>query len=570
MTLERWLILCGADHGGRMHIEEQAEALGLARAFTCGAFTLLADAEVPLLVNRSENVAIIGRLFGREGHVRVTCLEDPASAIAQRPGERLGGAYWGAYLAIVGNEATGEVRILRDPSGAIPAYWSKWPSLWAVSGDARLLSAVAPAKPKVDYAAVAARLARPGHHFARTGLTDLTELLPGFSLTLGRTSRIEAFWKPWDHLDAAPVTPAMLRCVVDDTMDALASCYRHILVTVSGGLDSSIIAASLASQRHDIALLTVATEDARGDERPFVQMLADALGLSFASDIYDHDDIHIYQATTAHQPWPGARTFAQGYDRRRQSHAALIGADAIFSGDGGDNVFGLTASASPVVDRLRADGLCAAFGTSVDIGRLTSTSVLTVWRRAFARMWRGGGALGTPDTSLLSPAAREIAKAVQDHPWLSPDIPVPPGKAAHLASLVRAQRYRHGYEPGRAEAVLPLLAQPIVECCLSIPSWRWCEGGENRAVARKAYSGLLPRRIVHRRTKGGTDSFCVELIERHRSSIRDMLLGGLLAEHRLLDCTAIARSLDQGDAERGDVHRILALVDTEAWVRSWS
>lgn len=571
MMLERWLILSGADHGGREQVEARAEMLGLARVHACRSFTVLADPRVPLLIDPVAGLVIIGRLFDRANNARVSILESAcASAIVDAPGQRLAGSLWGPYLAIVGDEKAGEVRILRDPSGAIPAYYSKWPSLWAVAGDARLLSAVAPAKPRVDYAAVAARLARPGHHFARTGLIDVTELLPGFALKLGRKSGTEAFWRPSDHLDTAPATPAKLRQVVDGAIDALASCHRRILVTVSGGLDSSIIAASLASRGREISLLTVSTADARGNERPFVKSLADALGLGFACDIYDHADIEIGRATTAHQPWPGARTFAQGYDRRRQDYAVSIEADAIFSGDGGDNVFALTASASPVVDRLRAEGPGAAFRTAIDIARLTSTSVPAVWHRALARLWRGGAALGTPDTSFLGSAGLAMAKSVPDHPWLSPDIAVPPGKAAHIASLVRAQRYRHGYAPGKAEAVLPLLAQPIVECCLSIPSWRWCAGGENRAVARAAYSDLLPKDIAHRRTKGGADSFCVELIERHRPAIRDMLLGGLLAQHGLLDRAAIAQSLDEGAAERGDVHRILAFVDAEAWVRSWS
>lgn len=562
-------MLTGADHGGRRAVETNAETLGLVRRHACSAFTLLADPGTPIMINAG--IAIIGRLFAHDGSARIFALDDAmASAILSEPGAHLGGSHWGAYLAIVEDEVTDELRILRDPSGTIPAYWARWPSLWAMAGDARLLAALAPSRPKVDYASVAARLARPGHHCSRTGLVGVTELLPGFALSLGRASRSEPFWRPWDHIGAPSVCAPMLRRVIDRTIEALAGCHRRILVTVSGGLDSSIIAASLASQRRDVALLTLATADARGDERPYVRILAEALDLGFVSDNYDHDDIDIAKATSAHQPWPSARTFAQGYDRRRQHHAAAIGADAIFSGDGGDNVFGLTISASPVVDRLRAEGLAAAIATSVDIARLTSCGVPMVWRRALARLWRGGGALGARDTSFLSVAGVAMADTVPDHPWLSPGIALPPGKAAHIANLMRTQRYRHAYAPGEAEAVLPLLAQPIVETCLSIPSWRWCEGGENRAVARAAYSSILPPEIAHRRTKGGPDSFCVALIERHRREIREMLLGGLLADHALLDRAAITRSLDGGDAERGDVHRILALVDTEAWVRSWS
>jgi len=569
--MNRWLVLNGADHGGRALVEAQTRALGLVRRHHCRAFTLLADPDVPVLLDIGANAAVIGRLFEHAGFGRIERLGHGAlAAMTEATGSRLATGYWGSYVALAGDEASGELRILRDPSGAWPVYRTRAPSIWLASSDARLLSAVAPVRLAVDYAAVAARLARPGHHMARTALSGMEELLPGFMLTLGRASRVDAFWRPWDHAGVAPVGPAMLRETVDRTIAALASSYDRLLVTVSGGLDSSIIAASLTAQGRDIALLTMATGDPRGDERGYVRLLADTLGLDFVSLGYDHSDIDIGHASSAHQPWPGARTFAQGYDRRRQQYAASIGAGAIFSGDGGDNVFGLTMSASPVVDRLRADGIGPAFRTSLDIARLTACGVPAVWRKALARLWRGSGALGSHDASLLSARALAMAAGVDDHPWMAPDMPLPPGKAAHIASLMRTQRYAQGYAPGAAEAVLPLVAQPVVETCLAIPSWRWCEGGENRAVARTAYADILPPEIARRRTKGGPDSFCVELVERNRPSIREMLLGGLLAGHGLLDRDAVAASLDGGQAERGDVHRILALIDTEAWARSWS
>jgi asparagine synthase (glutamine-hydrolysing) len=569
--VSRWLVLNGADHGGRARIEAQAGALGLIRRHHCRAFTLLADPDASVLLDVRNNVTVIGRLFERAGFGKIDQIDEGViSAITETSGSCLATRYWGSYVALAADGVSGDVRILRDPSGALPVYYTRAPSVWIVSSDARLLAAVAPAKFPIDYAAVAARLARPGHHMARTALAGVSELLPGFMMAIGRDIHVDAFWRPWDHVSIAPVTPATLRQTVDCAIGALANLHDRILVTVSGGLDSSIIAASLAGQGHDVALLTMATGDPRGDERGYVRLLADARGLDFAWHGYDHGDIDIVRASSAHQPWPGARTFAQGYDRCRQRHAEAIGAGAIFSGDGGDNVFGLTMSASPVVDRLRADGIGPAIRTSVDIAKLTACSVPAVWRSALARLWRRGGALGSHDASFLSTWALAIAECVPDHPWMAPDVPLLPGKAAHIASIMRTQRYAHGYAPGAAEAVLPLIAQPVVETCLSIPSWRWCEGGENRAVARSAYAEILPPEIIHRRTKGGPDSFCVELVERYRPAIREMLLDGLLAGNGLLDRGTVAASLDGGHAERSDLHRVLAFVDTEAWVRSWT
>src|SRR3546814_984119 len=75
-----------------------------------------------------------------------------------------------------------------------------------------------------------------------------------------------------------------------------------------------------------------------------------------------------------------------------------------------------------------------------------------------------------------------------------------PGKAAHVAMLARAQKSIELYP--RADAppqIVPLLSQPVVELCLSIPTWQWVHGGRDRAVARAAFAGILPDLLVERK-----------------------------------------------------------------------
>jgi len=116
---------------------------------------------------------------------------------------------------------------------------------------------------------------------------------------------------------------------------------------------------------------------------------------------------------------------------------------------------------------------------------------------------------------------------------------------------------------------MPLLAQPIVEYCLGIPSWCWCMGGQNRAIARRAFAARLPPEITGRRTKGGADSLGVEIVDRDRLIIRDALLGGQLAEAGLLDHAALEPALSTAVVAASDYRRILQLADAEAWARSW-
>ena len=149
---------------------------------------------------------------------------------------------------------------------------------------------------------------------------------------------------------------------------------------------------------------------------------------------------------------------------------------------------------------------------------------------------------------------------------------MPPGRAAHVALIAAAQSYVEGLDSDRELLTLaPLLAQPIVEHCLSVPSWAWFEQGLNRAAARRAFASDLPPSITRRRSKGSPEGFIAQSFERHRAAIRDRLLGGLLAEAGLLDRPALACALADGPPPLDwSLSRIMVLLDAEIWARAWA
>jgi asparagine synthase (glutamine-hydrolysing) len=136
--------------------------------------------------------------------------------------------------------------------------------------------------------------------------------------------------------------------------------------------------------------------------------------------------------------------------------------------------------------------------------------------------------------------------------------------------LVPAQNLVEAINAGAAfPALSPLASQPVAEACLRVPSWHWIAPGRNRAVARRAFADRLPREIVARRSKGEPTGFVARLFEDRRAQIRELLLGGWLAEHGLLDRTAIARALaPEGPVRDRAFLRLMELVDAESWARA--
>lgn len=120
-----------------------------------------------------------------------------------------------------------------------------------------------------------------------------------------------------------------------------------------------------------------------------------------------------------------------------------------------------------------------------------------------------------------------------------------------------------------APIISPLLSQPLMETCLAIPTWLWCDGGINRAVARMAFSDRLPAMAINRQSKGGFSAYCTRLFEANRGKIEEMLLSGALAKQGLIDTHRISATLARPTVEKSDIFRVLELTDVEAWIDGW-
>lgn len=137
--------------------------------------------------------------------------------------------------------------------------------------------------------------------------------------------------------------------------------------------------------------------------------------------------------------------------------------------------------------------------------------------------------------------------------------------------LARAQKSIELYPSAMAPPqISPLLSQPILELCLSIPTWQWVRGGRDRAVARAAFAGVLPELLLDRTTKGSPSGFIRRVYETQGEAARGMLAGGTLVEAGLLDPAWLARAADGEWRDDGRHLRILSFAAAEAWVRWWT
>jgi asparagine synthase (glutamine-hydrolysing) len=522
---------------------------------------------------------ILGILFAKGSGARLRAL--PARAPVHRGAETLAAwlsrECWGAYLAILADPEAGRFCVFPDPSGLLPVYRTQSGSHILFSPDPSLFREAGIASPGVGWKALHSFLGRPELRQQTSCLEGVSELTPG-ALAAVREGCPPALpiWRPDDFMPVGAIATfdelaEALRNLAVTTIGAWATLWGRVAVAASGGVDSSFICAALARGGHDFDCITLATADPSGDESVFVRQLAEHLSVRAIAATYDLAQVDLFRPASLGLTRPSRKAFMSALDLALREAGDELGADTVFDGNGGDNLFCYLHSAAPVVDRLRAEGPGpAALETFLDVCRLTGCDIPAMARAALRRLMRPPGiALWPLDGRLLADLLDAPLQPLT--PWLEIGLGRFSGKRDHLALIMRAQNHVHGLPARSPQRFSVLMSQPLVEFCLAVPTWLWCKGGINRSLARAAFASDLPSSIVARTSKSGPDSFIRRMFAANQPLIREMLLDGLLMRHGVLDRTATEKALSI-DALSGDsmVYRLLDLAEAESWARSWS
>lgn len=574
MTLRYLAIIdAGGGHPAAAHAfaaAASAPVAGLVERVSTGSLTVLTDPRTDCI--GLEPGLIVGRVFP---HAPWSSPERLPARIRQSGGRLLTDGYWGDYVAFVPDHDV--VRVIRAPCGDLHAYRATHDGLVFITSDVELLLSLGVVQARIDWSFVAHHLAFPHLRGAPTGIAGVDELFPGDCTIVGRSgAERSAYWSPWRFTapdqrftDAGEAASAVRRDVVT-AVASLAAPYRSILLELSGGLDSSIVAAALQQSKPRAAALNLATPGREGDERHYARLVAQRTGLPLEETVIGGTP-DLTAPVHARTPRPGLPAMLQGADAYFVRAAQGRGAEAFFSGTGGDSVFCALGSAAPATDALRTFGPGPTFFHAVrDVTAVHGTNIwkvgLMALRQAGRRQPRGRWPRS--DTFLNGAA---VPDEPLFHPWLDEPPGTLDGSRSHLRSIMAAMAHLDGYARHMtAPSVFPLLAQPVVETCLRIPSWMWVAGGHDRAIARQAFSDSLPREITDRRTKGAMDAYCVRTFQLNRDRLRPYLLGGHLAAAGLLDRTQVEICLARPGPLRDDrFYRLLPVADMERWLRGW-
>lgn len=475
--------------------------------------------------------------------------------------ERLVRSFWGRYVALLPAERA----VLRDPSGHLDALVWHSPTAWIVASDFpdTLPPGLAPRIWGLDWSAIAGMVQDETAIASTLGLHGLDQVRPGSLRSFTHAPVDKVVWNPSDfaarpHASYEASRGAVI-AAVEESLTAEAGSGDGLLAEISGGLDSAVVATTLAriGAGERARFVHFHVDEPAADERRFARAVAERAKVDLSEIV--KPELRIDEQTLATMPVgvrPSNNAMDRHYDRSLSDLVRQCGARRILTGQGGDMVF-YQAPSPKVSSELwgrwaRRPAADPVLRQLEDVAR---------WNRRST--W-----------SLLGEAVRDAVVRREvgriDHPWLAR--PVAPAKRRQITSLIQAQALFNGASlRGRqAQLVHPLLHQPVLEAVLAAPVVDLARGGRGRSLARDAFGAQLPDIVRRRRSKGDLTAYYGRMVLRSLETLKPYLLEGRLAAERVLDGKAVDEGLDPDRMiHEGNYPRLFQIIALEAFVRHW-
>lgn len=505
------------------------------------------------------NGLIIGPLFRRgdehKGRVKQFSGVD-AERIAASDGDALIRDWWGNYVAIWRPRGDDGAVVIRDPCGAVPCFMTAQQDVQILFAHAEDVAALSGIEFTIDWTYVQAFLHLNFFVTKYTGLREVIELLPGERLRFHAREPNQLSWA-WNAVTLA-ATPhdqrfkdatEELRATAESCFSAWGQEYRKILVSVSGGLDSSILL-NLMRRVCDAEITAVhyrgfAYEDYETELARAAARHADVECLDLQRPVSAAALPRLLNDPIVSRPH--VRMFATEIDTLTDNIANSRDMDAFFIGQGGDHIFlQYGAAKHTTTDYIYARGPSPKFlSVAYHAASLRRRSASTIAHETLIALLSPKGAnqlselqavLKVEDPPFSLNALDALPTDYKLHPWLDQARNLPPGKASHLGHLVSLYKYhvRHG-RALRRDVCMPYISQPLFEFALKTPIYTLAEQGVDRALQRAAFADLIPHAIYRRIAKGGANRYSMLFMQRNMDFMRNLIRKGHLIESGWFD-----------------------------------
>jgi asparagine synthase (glutamine-hydrolysing) len=360
---------------------------------------------------------------------------------------------------------------------------------------------------------------------------------------------------------------------------------RHTVFSeLSGGLDSSsvvVIADHVLARQNQPAerlrtLSCVFEESESCDEQYFIKAVEEQRGIPTVRISEKQQQISTGLREIHFTGMPNPLHCASGRFQAYTSAMKARGARLLLTGAGGDHLFWSAVDAAPMIadyiyrgDPLQMHRSCREWSRSMGVPYMQ-----LLFREALPRAV--AAARRTIPTQEIPPLPAWLSdrykKAYVAHLASSePQVAAFPSTRIQLRELkslfnMTSAGYVNGYRDVYVSH--PYLYRPLVEFCLAVPPDQLLRNGEGRSLMRRTLSGLLPPRILTRKSKGAINEAFSRALQKDWELVGDprqwQLCRQGFAEPRILQEHLTQMMLGR-DPRGSNVVRILS---AERWLRS--
>ncbi|RIK03891.1 MAG: asparagine synthase (glutamine-hydrolyzing) [Acidobacteria bacterium] len=494
----------------------------------------------------------------------------------------------------------------RDRFGKKPFFWSEETGGIRFASELKALLADGAMAPRPDLVSLWALLALQYIPPNRSALRNVNSLPPAHALSWDAGKiRTWRWWDLWDEPSGqrSEAQPEALLEYLDEAVALRLKADVPLGVFLSGGIDSSLIAASMARAGGTVKTFSVGFEEADYSELPLARKVSEACGTEHTEiEVTWRDGSLIPEILFAlDEPLADSSALPTFLVSRAASKELKV----VLSGDGGDELFG---GYERYVQFMKWNRLWRiAHGTRSEVitrplgraavgirpgGASAAGRIREVARRAGVAMRRASEAmpdrylnfLGAFPTAerlrLAGPAFASLGgistapvSSILDSRWpfREDDLLTSLGALdieTELAGdiLVKVDRMSMA---NSLEVRSPFLDHTLASWALRLPETARYAGDRTKPILRDAALLRLPRAVAEAPKRGFGIPLSLWLQTGLRPSIEDVLLDPRTSERGLFDRNEITRLLDEHRLGRANASRIWMLFAIEVWCRSY-
>lgn len=523
-----------------------------------------------------KNVILWGKLFKKE---QFNSSPVTANSSIELTSDILLKEYWGSYIALFFDEQ--HPQILRDPSASQECLWFKDQDRTIVFSDANAIYKNTIKKFDINLEYVAANLYLGRINNDKSALTNVFNLKPGYILDIEK-SKIKQIWSPIQFVTKAEnnldikILEIKLKDTIIDCVKAWADTYDSVLLNLSGGLDSCILASCIKlSSKSDLNALNISFDSITEGESRFAKELCDKLDIPLSIFKLTNSKVNLKNKFKIFPPQHRPLKYGLGFECLEEEELLIKekGIQAIFSGCGGDALFQSRNSSFISQDYFRDKGIKGLFNVSRRIAELTDRTVWDIYLNSILSKYIKGKKYPYERSINKDLIHKKYLNIINNdtvsHPWHEQMQRLNNGKKFQISGLIDAENfYTYRKTSEYVDIIHPLLSQPIMELCLSIPSYILTPNLINRGLLRDSFKSYLPESIFLRRSKGTIGSYYDELIKFNYEEICIELMNGNLIKSEVLSKEWLEYNLLKAKSDQNIRMQLFQLLTIEFWFKN--